>query len=92
MPSGESFSSRGQRYDMLDSFEHERPATWVRVFALRTTCPECCVRFECTATKTQPKNKLMPRRCGRWRAPGRPVSSVKTGRENSSVRCASQTF
>jgi hypothetical protein len=25
---GQSFMSRGQRYDIVDSFEHERPATW----------------------------------------------------------------
>jgi hypothetical protein len=84
---GDSFTSRGQRYDCVGDFEYERPATWVQVFTLRTTCPDCGRKFECTATKTQRKNNLMPRRCGRCQAPDRPVvrKAEKVTREDSST-------
>jgi hypothetical protein len=66
---GRSFTSRGQRYDCIGDFEYERPATWVQVFTLRSVCPDGGRRFECTASRTQRKNNLMPRRCERCRSP-----------------------
>ena len=79
MKVGHSFNSRGQEYDCLDRFEHEIPAKWVWIYKLRTTCPDCGRKFECTATKTQRKNNLMPRRCERCQAPGRPVRTKLCG-------------
>jgi hypothetical protein len=75
MKVGETFSIRGQRYDCIGDFEYERPATRVQVFTLRSVCPDCGRRFECTATRTQRKNNSMPRRCEHCKAPGRPVST-----------------
>ena len=86
---GDSFTSRGQRYECLDRFEHEIPAKWVWIYTLRSTCPDCGRKFECTATKTQRKNYLLSRRCERCQAPGRPVvrKATKIKREDSSMTC-----
>ncbi len=94
MKVGDSFINRGQEYECLDRFEHEFPAKWVWIYKLRTICPDCGQRFECTATKTQRKNNLMPRRCQRCQAPGRPVvrKAEKVMREDSSMNCGNQTL
>jgi len=77
MKVGKTFRQRGQQYECVDRFEYERPATWIWIYRLRSTCPDCNRPFTCTASKSQWKKNQISRRCERCRAPGRPVDVSK---------------